>query len=247
MEGWAALITAIAALVGALVWPMAIVTVLILFREPIRDASRNLPSLVGRMQKVKLGLFEAELSAQVSGLVDEAIDAPGEISSQQIRSAASMKVAARGVGDTALRDQLEKLCLEYETIRKTQPSGSKRTRAMMEVLVRLRTLAPTVAHFLDELKQSAAAGKRLAAVAIMQVDPELADIDWIVDRFRHDDPFLFFQAGTILRSVANLRAGTDPTVVEAAQKGLSILHAFNGVPDRNTIDLLESIASGAAA
>ncbi|PZU08558.1 hypothetical protein [Sphingomonas sp.] len=247
MAGWAALITAIAALIGALVWPMAIVTALMIFRDPIREASRNLPALLGRMQKVKLGAFEAELSAKTAGLVEEAIDAPGEISFSQIRSAASVKLAARGIGDAALHDQLEKLCLEYETIRKAMPSGQARTRAMVEVLVKLRTLAPTVEHFLAELKASSSAGKRLAAVAIMQVDPGLADLPWIVDRFRQDDPFLFFQAGTILRSVANLHAGTDPAVVAAANEALAIIRAFAGTPDANTITLLESIASGAAA
>ena len=244
MTGAAALITAIAALISALAWPAALLMVLILFRHQLGIAFRDVPGMIGRMQKVKLGAFEAELSAKAADLVDEAVAAPGAISARQIRSAARMQIAAKSLPEGALRDQLRQLCIEYETVRNVLPSGEERTRAMTNILVRMRTLAPSVAQFLDELKASSSAGNRLAAVAIMQVNPSLADADWLLERFRSDTPFIFFQSATVLRTLVNLEAGTNAHYRDIARQALAIVGGFSGAPDRDTIDILTAIEAG---
>ena len=244
MIGVAALITAFAALISALAWPTALLAVLILFRHQLGIAFRDVPGMIGRMHKVKLGAFEAELSAKAADLMDEAVAEPGAISARQIQSAARMQVAAKTLSDEALRDQVQQLSVEYETVRKVLPPGTDRTRAMTNVLVRMRTLAPTVAKFIDELKASNLAGDRLAAVAIMQVNPTLADPDWLLERFRSDTPFIFFQTATVLRTLSNLEAGTNENYREIARQAAAIVSGFPGVPDPNTIAILNAVAEG---
>lgn len=243
MAGWAALITAMAALVSALVWPVVLLLLVFLLRDHLGVAAKDLPSVLRRMRKVKLGAFEAELDAKAETLVDEAIARPGELSSRQINATAGIAVTAQGLSDEALRRQLERLCIEFETIRKTMPSGYDRSRAMMSVLVRLRSLAPAIAKFVDELKRSGREGERLAAIAIMQVNPSLADIDWLVERFRRDPPFLFFQAAAVLRSLLRSDRETADRAVAAAKAALAIVTAFEGEPDSNTVELLEAVAT----
>lgn len=244
MIGVAALITAFAALISALAWPTALLAVLILFRHQLGIAFRDVPGMIGRMHKVKLGAFEAELSAKAADLIDEAVAEPGSISARQIQSAARMQVVAKTLPDEALRDQLQQLCIEYETVRKVLPSGNDRTRAMTNVLVRMRTLAPSVAKFVGELKASSAAGSRLAAVAIMQVNPGLADPDWLLERFRGDTPFIFFQSATVLRTLSNLEAGMNERYREIARQAAAIVRSFPGSPDDNTLAILDAVADG---
>lgn len=61
MEPAAHLITAIAALISALIWPLALLLLFIIFRHEIRAASAKIPKIVDRVQKIKFGGLEAEL------------------------------------------------------------------------------------------------------------------------------------------------------------------------------------------
>lgn len=243
MAGWAALITAIAALVSALAWPMVLLAVIFLLRDHIGIAAKDLPAVLRRMRKVKLGAFEAELDAKAESLVDEAIARPAELSPRQITTTATLAVTAHQLGEAAMRRQLERLCIEFDTIRKTMPSGYDRSRAMMGVLVRLRTLAPAIEKFLGELQGGRTEGERLAAIAIMQVNPDLADIDWLLARFRTDPPFLFAQAAAVLRSLLRQDATTADRAVAAAKTALQIVMAYPGEPDAGTLELLEAVAT----
>lgn len=68
MTAIAALVTAIAALVAAIAWPIAFLVIFFMFRGPLSAAFEKLPSAISRMQKLKLGSFEAELEAEAKGL-----------------------------------------------------------------------------------------------------------------------------------------------------------------------------------
>ncbi|MBC7986515.1 MAG: hypothetical protein H7X93_07575 [Sphingomonadaceae bacterium] len=241
----AALVTAIAALVAAIAWPIAFLVIFFMFRGPLSAAFEKLPSAISRMQKLKLGSFEAELEAEAKGLIEQAVAEPGTISPEQIRSAARIQIAAKGLDQQSLRDQVQQLCIEYETIRKVLPSSRERTRAMTDVLVRMRTLAPSAINFLDELKRSPSSGNRLTAIAIMQVDPGKLDYQWILDRFRSDEPFAFFHAAVALRNAALVgdKDGRE-AAADTAQEAIEIIESFEGLPDRNTLTVLNGIVEG---
>lgn len=242
MKDVAALVTAIAALIAAIAWPAALVVVFLLFRTQLVAAFEKLPTVMGRMQKIKLGLFETDLEKEASGLVDQAVAEPGKISQMQIRSAARIQVAAKSLDKHELWNQLQQLSIEYEETRKLLPSGLERSRAMTEILVRMRTLAPSVAPFLDELKQSDIGGDRLAAVTIMQVTPGRADLDWLAKRFLLDAPFVFFQAALALRNAAQMGDKARKQRIKAlAEQALQAVQGYDGVPDKNTVLVLEQI------
>jgi hypothetical protein len=242
MKDGATLIQAIAALIGAVAWPSLVLLVLLLFRPEIRDSFK-------RLSKVKVGSFEADLEAEAAAIVDQAVDRPGVISPEQIRAASRVEIEARAIDDSTLRAQLDRLCLEYERLRQLLPPGRERTRAMTSVLVRMRTLGPACVHMLNELKASPAAGKRLEATAIMQILPDVADLDWLVERFHSEAPFIFYNAAAALRAVA---ASANPARVAAAvasaRKAYDIVTAFSGEPDRGALEVLEDVmALGPAA
>ena len=246
MTGLAALITAIAALIAAIVWPLSLIVVFLMFRTQILLAAENMPALVKRMRKVKLGVFEAELEKETEGLIDAALADPSKISPQQIRSATRVQLAARALDGQALRAQLRQLSLEFDILRRTLPSGPERSRAMTEVLVKMRTIGPALSHLIGELKGSDSPGERLAAVAMMQLDPDLLDLDWLLERFRVDPPFLFFQSAFALKNAARLLGPEeDIRIRQTADKALVQVRCYDGEPDANTVRLLEEIVGGA--
>ncbi|NIJ18615.1 hypothetical protein FHS95_000284 [Sphingomonas naasensis] len=245
MTGWAALITAIAALIAAIVWPVSLILVFLMFRTQILLAAENVPALVKRMRKVKLGVFEAELEKETEGLVDAALADPGKLTPQQIRSATRVQVAAKALDDSALRAQLHQLSLEFDIVRRTLPPGRERERAMTEVLVKMRTIGPALAHLIGELKASESPGERLAAIAMMQLDPGLLDLDWLLGRFGSDPPFLFFQSAFVLRNAMRLLGPEDDARIRrCAEQALAKVRAYDGEPDANTVRLLEEIIRG---
>jgi hypothetical protein len=190
------------------------------------------------------GRLGEEVDVRAASIVEQAVAEPGKISPEQIRASAQIELHARSVDDGALREQLDRVCLEYERIRGAMPSGPERTRAMTGVLVRMRTLGPACAHLLPELKAAETPGKRLAAVAIMQIRPETADIAWLVERFRVDSPFIFSNAALVLQYLALSKKGARAeSAVAAAREALGILRSAKAPPDRNTMRILQPLAA----
>ena len=242
MVSVAALLTAIAALVASLAWPMAFVTLFILFRTPIRAAAERLPSLIDRMNKVKLGFLEAELDETAAAAAAQPASQGGEVTPEQIRAAARIEVQAAEIGAQPLLDQMRALCLEYERTRAATLPGRNRTQTFTEILAKMRALGPSLSGHVAEFKKSDLAGSRLAAIAIMQLKPDEADFAWLLERFRTDQPFLFYQSALVLK---NTSRSSDPrisaTSKATAEKALDAISAYKGPPDENTIAVLKSI------
>ena len=133
-----------------------------------------------------------------------------EITRQEIQTASRVETQARSLDDDTLWEQVHALSTEYESLRKAMPSGPTRTNAMTRVFVKMRTLGPSVVSFVDDLKRSRSAGERLFAIAIMQIEPDVADIDWLEKRFQSERPFVFFHAANALRVVAHAAIPSGP-------------------------------------
>lgn len=257
--GFASLVIVFAEKLGGqeriiLVWFMVAFPVLVLFAftwlvtrhssalfapSDFRDEENYVDAL--KMRSAGL-VLDRELNLHAAAMIDVAEKRPGEISTEQIRSAARVEVQARTLDNSTLRDQLQQLCIEYEAVRKMLRAGRERTRAMTEVLLKMRTLGPAVVGFLPELKASDSPGKRLSAVAIMQIDPDKADIGWLLDRFTEDKPFIFYHAAVALQKVAG--QGGEKRAAQArdaAEKALRTLEGFDGRKDSNSIAVLNDI------
>jgi hypothetical protein len=76
---------------------------------------------------------------------------------------------------------------EYEIVRELIPAGHQRTIRMEAVITKMRELALAGLPLLAELaKNSSSPGEWLAAVAILQKQPNLAYLDWLAARVAED-------------------------------------------------------------
>lgn len=112
---------------------------------------------------------------------------------------------------------------------------------MTQILVRMRMLGPSMSKYMTTYMTSGSAGSRLAAVAMMQIQPEKADIDWLVRRFKEEAPFVFYHAALALQNVANNVPHLRAEVKRAANDALDIVNKFNGTPDAETMFVLKAL------
>jgi len=243
MEEFAKLLTSVAALLGAVAWPGAFLVVVFLFRGELKSALSRVPIILDRVKKASLAGISLELDRVADAEAESGTDKSGKITPRQIEAAARIAIETRDVGSQTLLSELDKLCLEYDSLRRTLPSGQDRTRAMTRVLVKMRSLAPSLVEFLDAYKSSGSPGSRLAAIAMMQMVPRVADLHWLRDRFSSEQPFLFYHAALALQNFANTCVTTEDKehLREIAQQALKAVKGFAGVPDRETIQVLEML------
>jgi dihydrodipicolinate synthase/N-acetylneuraminate lyase len=63
------------------------------------------------------------------------------------------------------------------------------------------------------------------------------------DRFSFEQPFLFYHAALALQNAANIyvTAEDKKRLLEIARQALHEVKSFAGTPDRNTMEVLESL------
>jgi hypothetical protein len=244
MDTFSKLLTAIAALIGAIAWPVALLTLLFVFRSELRQILIRMPNLLDRVRKATLAGIDLELN-QVAAEVGKTENESGKITPRQIEAAARIEVQSRDVDSKSLTNELDRLCLEYDSLRRSLPSGTERTRAMTRVLVKMRSLAPSVVDSINAYKGSGSAGSRLAAIAMMQMVPRVADLVWLKERFSSEHPFVFYHAALALQNVANTcdTPQKKKNLREVTEQALSTVKSFPGAPDRGTIEVLEMLLS----
>jgi hypothetical protein len=193
MEAFSKLLTAVAALVGAVAWPLLIGGIVFVFRNELRSALAKVPALFERIRKASLAGINLELD-RVAAEAEGAANEGGKITPRQVEAAARIAIQSRDVDSQTLLNELDQLCLQYDSLRRSVPAGAERTRAMTAVLVKMRSLAPSLVNHLDVYKGSGSPGSRLAAIAMMQMVPRVADLDWLKKRFSSEQPFVFYHA-----------------------------------------------------
>jgi hypothetical protein len=185
-------IKAIADLISAIVWPIAVVLCVLLFRKQLSD-------FFGGVQTVKL--FGAELSRKISSEL--------EVSEQEARSQSGLSraptqgelsratVVERILSKADLgivRQQIDELAAEYERVRSSMSPGDGRTRRMEVVVSKMRTLGRVAYPLRHELASSPSPGKRLVAIASLQVEPDYDMFDWLAERLAVEKPFIGYHA-----------------------------------------------------
>ena len=238
----------VAALLGAVAWPVAFVVVVFIFRNELRSALNKIPIMLGRLKKASLGSVALELEKVADAEAENQTDKSGKITPRQLEAANRIAIETRDVGSDALLHELDRLCLEYDALRQTLPPGRDRTRAMTRVLVKMRSLAPSLVEHLDVYKSSGSPGSRLAAIAMMQMVPRVADLAWLGDRFSSDQPFSFYHAALALQNIANIcnTAEEKERLRRVAQQALDTVKGFAGTPDQNTVEVLEALIASLA-
>jgi hypothetical protein len=245
MEEYAKLLTSVAALVGAVAWPAALLAIAFIFRTELQLALNNVGTLLERVKKASLSGVVLELDRVADAEAETGADKNGRITPRQIEAATRIATQTQEVGSQALLRELDRLCLEYDSLRRTLPPGDNRTRAMTRVLVKMRSLAPSLVEFLETYKSSGSPGSRLAAVAMMQMVPRVADINWLKERFTSDPPFLFYHAALALQNVANICDTPEKKkhLRGVVREALAAVKGFAGIPDQRTVEVLDMLLS----
>jgi hypothetical protein len=196
-------------------------------------------------QKATLPGLALELDRVADAEVETGADKSGKVTPGQLEAATRIAVQTRELSTETLLSELDTLCLEYDALRRTLPSGANRTRAMTRVVVKMRALTPSLVTHLDAYKGSGSAGSRLAAIAMMQMVPSIVDLNWLGDRFSVEHPFLFYHAALALQNAADSSADNDyrQRVGEIARQALASVRSFAGPPDRSTVEVLEILIS----
>ncbi|WP_406736813.1 hypothetical protein [Thioclava sp. GXIMD4215] len=243
MDNWAKLLTAVAAVLSAVAWPLALFLTALLFRDALRSAIERIPSMLDRVKTASIAGVQVELERVADA---EKKDKAGKVTPNQKEVAARIMVEKNDLGSQPLLKELDRLCLEFDRLRRNLPSGDIRTRAMTRIVVQMRSLSPSLLEFLDTYKGSGSQGSRLAAVAMMQMVPASADPEWLERRFTSDPPFIFYHAALALQNAVDSTDVSEKKkrgIREAVRRALEIVKSFNDTPDYSTIEVLESIIS----
>jgi hypothetical protein len=222
--------------IAALLWPLIFGAVLFYLRKEAREVLSKVPKLFDRIKSAKFAGTELILE----NLADKPDLEKGAVTIDQISVASQIEMDSKNIGLDHLLKELDRLCLEYDQVRRIMPSSPNRTREMTKILVKMRGLSSALSPYVEVYKSSGSPGSRLAAIAIMQMQPELVDIEWIVERFRKEYPFAFYHAALALANLANIPQSKDLAVV-TARRALEILEAFDGTPDQDTVEVLKTI------
>lgn len=240
----------VAKLIGSLAslaWPIILLASLFFVRKELKAALAALPTFFNRVRSAKLAGVELILD-QLAEKSEAEPDKNGVVTVEQIRVAARLEVEAKASGPESFLQELDKLCIEYEAIRRVMKPGYDRTQQMTNVLVKMRGLAPSVSERIDVYKSSASAGSRLAAVAMMQMTPRLGDASWLLQRFSSDVPFIFYHAALALQSMANSASEGDlADIIRVATQAKQAVISFPDTPDQGSIRVLEAIIDPAKA
>jgi hypothetical protein len=248
---WAALFSSIAAVLSAVAWPAVAAWFLFANRIRIAFLLKVLGRKLSSAKKLKVGQFELEeeLEEAVSEAGSEVEEGatPNAVPRNQLRAAENLKkkVIGSSIPKTevleAVRDQIFDLANQYESARAHMQSGPARTRRMNEIAAGMRTLALAGLPLRTKLTQSPIAGRRLAAICMLQVEPRPRYFRWLIDRLKTESQaFILFQAAlAVLESVKkNFYVNADEAR-SLINDAIGVISAFQGgPPDQNTLDAL---------
>ncbi len=262
------MLTGIAAICSAIVWPVLIGLVLWWFREPARELLKAAVGVAEGATRFKIWQieFDRDVQQQVAQSESAALGAPvlppsalariappgtetaETISTTQVAAATRVRSLLDAAPNSTLRDSAEAaikarmlgFAQEYETTRASMHSGPDRTRAMNGVVAKMRTLALAADFLLDELMNAAGSpGRRLAAICILQLKPEMRTVPWLAERMRVEQPFVFFHASVaLLNAVRRFGAAERKPLDTALHAALAQVQGFGEHADANTIRAL---------
>jgi hypothetical protein len=100
------------------------------------------------------------------------------------------------------REDLIALAREYDRLRATEPSGTKRTGLFEAVVSRVRALAPGASELMPEFMAGRTGGERLVAVTLLNERAAPEHAAWLATQVESDQAFIVYHALQALRSLA---------------------------------------------
>jgi hypothetical protein len=214
LKGLATFIGAIA----SLLWPLAFLAAVWIFRPQVQR-------LLAGVSEAEVFGVKIKIETELTKSAEEAKAEDVGPTSAQIKRAGEVAQLATQADLATIVEQVAKLAAEYESIRATLPSGSERTRAMNRIAAKMRTIGIAAGSLRYELSVSPSPGKRLQAIACLQVSPDLDMVDWLTERVQVEVPFVSYQA-----LIAICTAAQSSLALSAVWKFEAALQRLNATP-----------------
>ena len=221
---------------NAVAWPVAAVIGMLLFRKQIIK-------FIGDVEVVKL--FGAELSRKLKQSADEAGSRTGLSAAPSQGELARSEEIAKALANAdvvTIARQAEELAAEYERVRSSMFPGDPRTRKMEMVVAKMRTFARVFYPLRQEFAASVTPGKRLMAIAALQVVPDFDMLEWLALRPPVEKPFVGYHALVALLLALRTPAAKSnlPAIERAVETARSCRAALGRDTDRIlTLDEIE--------
>ena len=229
-------IQAYAAAVGAVAWPVTVLLVVIFFRKPIHGFLSNVTDV--EIAGAKFKRLQQELSKADAEASKRSVPFSPPTEADQTR-ATTIEELLEGA-HSLIRQQAESLAFEYERVRASMLPGPERTRSMEVVVAKMRAIGRAVYPFRHELAASSSPGKRLQAIAALEVAPDYDMLDWLAERLKAEKPFLGFHALIALNQAAQgPGAAANQSAITSALKIVQVAKGSFG-SDTDRYKLLQS-------
>lgn len=244
----------VAAILAAVAWPVAISILLVTNRRMVYDILRLLLQKLSRANKIRIG-NALEINEEVERKLDteeeNAAKAAEETGLTRDVPQSEREVAKR-VGSISgaspdytsalisARSRMVAFAKEYEAVRANMPPGTDRTLHMNAVVSKMRAFSLAVKPLLVRFSHSDSPGQRLAGITILQISPNAKYADWLADRMKAEDPFIFFHAALALLETVRSKGERFPIRLrKALERAKSTVESYTGgPPDKNTIEIL---------
>lgn len=157
------------------------------------------------MTKIELFGVKAEIESELDKSAREAAKISGLSKAPtqgEVRRAEKIEQIVTPRDFALIREQVDALATEYENIRASMPPGDPRTRHMEVVVSKMRTIGRAAYPLRYDLFQSPSPGRRLQAIASLQIVPDYELLDWLADRIRAEKPFVAYHALIALNTAA---------------------------------------------
>lgn len=241
-------------LTAVLIWPAVLVFFVYVYRTSISRLIRAVVSLAERADEVEIGqvkikrtLEEVAAKAGSSNATRDSSTVPSsqKVAAQEIEEivATAPNSRSRDLLQQEVRKKMEALAAQYDYVRETMRSGEKRTSEMDRLTAQMRSLGLASRPFRRSFTTSEdSAGKRLCAIATLQVSPSSEYLPWLFDRFDSEQPFVFFQAAVaILQCVRKYGPRRFHSLRKRLEASIQTLQSYKGgEPDSDTIGVLQT-------
>lgn len=239
-------------LISVLIWPTVLATGIFIYRDSIRRVVHALVALAERADELKIWQLEIKRKVEkVAETTGHEIDSQNVSSIPDIQKTAAREIKAivstaptirsRDALRQSVRRRITAFASKYERVRNEMPAGKERTSAMNVITAQMRSLGLAGRPFLREFSSyQNSSGMRLAAIAILQVSPSSDYLAWLFERFKVEQPFIFFQASlAILQAVRKYGPRRTNSLSKRIEDSIKQVESFKGgTPDENTLQAL---------
>lgn len=183
-------IEVVTSFISSLAWPALGLYAILTFRPQLVRLLEGVTDIkaFGIEAKIKQELRDAAADADKSG------NKSSFPSAEELARAVIVDDLTTQADIDFIRKQVDELAAKYEMVRASQEPGDARTRAMEVIVSQMRTIGRAASRFRYELKESPSPGKRLQAIASLQVLPDYDLLDWLARSIKTEKPFVAYHA-----------------------------------------------------